>query len=141
MIIKLQDFEAELEADRKTGKDCFQEYFDKELLPIIEGKDKLFAAELKSEVVGFISAYFESLGDPISSFGKVIYILDLIVDSKVRSKGIARLLVEKVKKFAKAQKIEVIKVNTLSKNYGMQSFLSKSGFREYEVTYLLDQTP
>ncbi len=135
LVVELQDAEASFEVDRYPGAEVAEKYFSQILTPII-AKGKILVAVNDEQVVAFTSFEIETDDDVISKIKEVLCTTDVVVSKDFRRQGIAAMLLEAVKQYAKERNIRYVKVNTLARNTAMQNALDKNGFRPYEFTYI-----
>ncbi len=99
---------------------------------IITNDDSDFIIAKDGEkIVGF-ALVEETKTPPYDCFvpHKYTFIMDVVVDKAYRRKGIAKELIEEVKKWAKQRASDYIELNVLSKNEGAIALYEKMQFEE-----------
>ncbi|MBU3940525.1 MAG: GNAT family N-acetyltransferase [Nanoarchaeota archaeon] len=94
---------------------------------------KIFVAELKGVVVGFVIFKEEYYNDK-----KMVKIEELIVNGKLQGKGIGKELMQFVENYCKENKISLIWLIT-GKEVGAFKFYKKIGYKHSEKTAYLEK--
>jgi len=92
----------------------------------------LIVAELNGDVVAFLS--IRQVSQPSYPMFKPqthALIDDLVVNADCRGQGIAHMLLEETKRWARNRGLVSIQTNVWSSNDGAKTFYSKQGFRPY----------
>ena len=83
----------------------------------------VFVAEQDGRVVGYVFCDIIKEGN-----GLTLYIDDLCVDPKVRSRGIGRMLIDRAKEYAKEKNCGFLMLNVWEFNENAVAFYEKYGF-------------
>lgn len=112
----------------------------KDLEEILENPNKnLFVATIDSEIVGFVECYISSTPNvPVFKKRKWVQLSLIIVKDEYRLLNIGTLLFEKVKEWAKENKIYEIELIAYSFNSKAISFYENKGFKEISKKMYLE---
>lgn len=136
-IIKLQDFERVLEADRVEGERVVERYFQELQKAYHHNSGRMFVAEVEEEVVGFINVQFEHESQIyISTLVDYAYISDIVVLQAYRGRGLGTMLLQQAEAFARQQGATVLKIGVLARNQQAADVYQHAGFRPYEIVLL-----
>lgn len=134
MVKELQEFERLIEADRLDEDEVLEMYTERILDTVLKEGGKIWIAEAKDEVVGFVFVEVvrneEELLTSLKEYG---YVSDLFVTETFRNKGLATALLKKVEGWAREKGLKMMKVESLASNMAAVGLYRKVGFREYEV--------
>lgn len=107
------------------------------LAKVIEKNDHFicFVEEIDQEVVGFIIAQLQKTVPYNCFIPKVLgYIIDIVVDEKMRSKGIGRSLMKEVQKWGVEQQADYLELSVLSKNQRAMALYLEEGFETFNIS-------
>ncbi len=106
---------------------------------IDSNKGDIIVAEIDNAIVGFVHVE-EDATPPYPSIlsHKFVCIVDFIVNKQYRKNGIGQLLLEKVKDWAKARKLEYIELMVLENNDIGKAFYDREHFATVARTMRLD---
>ncbi len=106
---------------------------------IDSNKGDIIVAETENMIVGLVHVE-EDATPPYPSVlsHKFVCIVDFIVNKQYRKNGIGQLLLEKVKDWAKARKLEYIELMVLENNVIGKSFYEREHFVTVSRTMRLD---
>jgi len=93
--------------------------------------DLSLVAEAGGKPIGFIWSALAYVGIPIAEVG-VIYML--IVDSGYQKRGIAKKLAEALSKRCQEKKVNTVRAVIDQRNWELQNYFQKLGFRRSELT-------
>lgn len=105
-----------------------QKYNDKELDKLIKAEDRLTFVALDGENI-IASAYciLKSRGGSVVKSARILYVDDLCVKKQYRSKGVGRLLFERIKETAREAGISTIELNVWEFEGSAVGFYEKMG--------------
>jgi GNAT superfamily N-acetyltransferase len=98
--------------------------------PAFEG----ILAELNGKAVGYLLYTFTYDTDRTM---RVLYILDLLVDEKIRGQGIGRKLMEQVQKIAKTKNIDELMWAVYKHNKQAENFYNHLGAKRLEDVFFM----
>lgn len=93
----------------------------------------IFVAEENNKLLGFIIVQeMKTREYKCIVPHKYSYIVDIVVDTNSRSKGIGKLLLEEVKTWSKNKNLDYVELSVLSNNYKAIKLYENFGFKEYQ---------
>lgn len=112
----------------EKGSRIFDGMFDSE-------DQRMIVAEDDGEVIGFIHVkMFMAKDIPCLKPQKNLYICDLVVNGKCRSKGVGTMLMDAAKEYGKENGAEFVRTQVFPMNEGGLRFYARNGFSEKMVT-------
>jgi GNAT superfamily N-acetyltransferase len=120
------DFERMAELAEQLGYPCTPEKIERRLAVMKDGKQyAVYVAELaEGEIAGWIGTYvFRSV--ELDSFAEVN---GLVVDKKVRSRGVGRLLLEAAERWSLSCGCDAVAVHSNVKRHHAHRFYEKNGY-------------
>lgn len=131
-ISELKKWETQFDKDYRVSEESVIELYDSIVDPIEDGKAHIFVAEINDEVVGFISCSYENKDDElICKKVPCLYISDLVIKERFRSRGIGKLLMKRAEKLAKRENMKYLKLDVYSKNIKAIKFYGDLGFNDH----------
>ena len=116
-ILELQNVEHALEPDRVEGTSIITRNLEDLLAIVRQNRGQIFVAEVREEVVGFISVRLEHEENVyLSTLTDYAYISDLVVLPSHRGQGYGAALLQKAEEFARQQGMTTLKIEVLAKN-------------------------
>lgn len=102
-------------------------------------ENKLYAAWIDGEIVGYIFFYFWTSGGPAARTRKMISIDDIGVDQSRRNQGIGQKMMEDLKEFAREEGCAAVNLYVDAPNENAIAFYQKCGFhiRNHGMTMTL----
>lgn len=95
----------------------------------------LFLAEIEDNGVGVVLAELKTnIDDPIFRRRKYIYIDEIAVAASYRGRGIGRLLMEKIHRWAQEQGVAEIELKVWERNGRAINFYEKLGYQKWRRT-------
>ncbi len=111
--------------------DCAEKVFRMHLSHALKSKNyMLLVAADGSKIVGYAEAWIKKRWRGFS-FRKEVYVEDLAVSEKYRSRGIGSKLIREIEKRAKTLKIRFINLDADVNNSKALKFYKKQGFEKY----------
>jgi ribosomal protein S18 acetylase RimI-like enzyme len=103
----------------------------------------LLIAEANDGIVGVLTGYVDSGGDPLvaAEFDRSAYISDLFVHPQWRRKGVATSLMREFEKIMRRTGLEWATVCVKSKNVEARSAYQVCDYEEYEIVYAKKLSP
>lgn len=101
------------------------------IVATIEDTDStIFVAKENTKVLGFILVKEQST-PPYNCFiqRRLAYILDLVVDSKHRGRGVGKFLMDKAENWALDRKLDYLELSVLDENLSAKSLYEQLGFK------------
>jgi ribosomal protein S18 acetylase RimI-like enzyme len=93
---------------------------------------RLFVAVIGSELVGVVLVEIRTnIDDPIFTPRKYVFVDELAVAESHRSRGIGRLLMERVRRLAKSQNINAIELQVWERNIPAMGFYKNIGYKTW----------
>ena len=123
--------------------DIFKEKSIEELIEssincINDQERNMLVAEEKSEIIGIVIYKFRDIKNNFNRIDtKTLSVDELVVEEKQRSKGVGKLLLDKIKTIAKQEKCDNIELNCWSFNIGAMNFYKDYGMKEQRVFFEL----
>ena len=98
----------------------------------------MIVAEDEDKIKGLAIYKFIEVNDHLYKLDKkILSVSELVVEEKQRSKGIGKLLLDKIKTIAKQEKCDNIELNCWSFNIGAMNFYKDYGMKEQRVFFEL----
>lgn len=105
---------------------------------IKEQERKILVVEDKEQIIGVAMYKFNNVTDHPYKFNKkILSIEQIVVEEKQRSKGIGKLLLDKIKDIAKEEKCDSIELNCWSFNKRAMEFYKEYGMEEQRCFFEL----
>ena len=99
-----------------------------ELKGALENNENILVAEENNNIVGVVIFKIKIVGEHINLIDrKVIWINELVVDEKLRGKGIGTKLFNETKKYAKNNKCDAVELNCWEFNEKAPRFYERCG--------------
>lgn len=99
-----------------------------ELKGSLENNENILVAEENNNIVGVVIFKIKIVGEHINLIDrKVIWINELVVDEKLRGKGIGTKLFNETKKYAKNNKCDAVELNCWEFNEKAPRFYERCG--------------
>lgn len=114
-----------------------RKYTDEELKEIFldSANRPVFVADLEGQILGYAFCVLEEIEASHSRYAvKGLYIDDLCVDARARSRGVGSALYEHVLNYAKKQNCDRITLNVWELNEGARRFYEKQGLVPLKTT-------
>lgn len=137
LMEELQDHLIEIDTLKKLRRlpEYGEEYAKQALSNVEKNRGKIFLAEQDGVVIGCVIGTMEEQNCLPSEFVPTIQgrIVELIVSSSVRSKGIGAELMKKAEEYLKGEGCELLRVAAMSANERARAFYEKQGYEDRMV--------
>jgi ribosomal protein S18 acetylase RimI-like enzyme len=147
LLLELQQYIESIDIlgyNRVVDKDLYKEEILKKTLKEVEENDgKIYLYQEENQIVGLIIGIINNEATEENDFKvpKRGRITELIVSSKVRSKGLGKKLMTAIEEYLKSKGCEDILIEVFGYNDNAFNFYKKNGYhtRMYEVIKKLDK--
>ncbi len=132
-FVELQDFLHRLEPNVLEGK-AAKKYFDFMWARCAETSGKVFVAEVKHQVVGFVCVWGKVPSEELDEEpGEYAFISDLVVLPAYRRQRVGQALLEHAEAYARSLGATKIQLEVLANNTGALKLYTNDGFRAYHL--------
>ena len=133
-IVEMQDFERSIEPLLPAGVDMADPYVELLLNRCSGASGRVFIAEAKQTVVGFVGVIARvEPDDPDEEATPYTYISDLVVLPAYRRRGIGTALLRRAEAYARERGMTLLRINVLAKNQVAGQLYRTLGFSDYRV--------
>lgn len=127
---QMMDFHFKYDTYFELNDNAINKYHDY-LSGNLKDKNKIvYVATENNKIVGYTSAFIEEY-PPIYLFEKYVMVNEICIDQNCRRKGIGKLLLNEIYKFAEKNNIQRIECQVAVKNHVSQNFWQKNNFIPY----------
>lgn len=139
LLVELQEYISDIDREKYNilTSDFRQKYFEKTMEEVKKNEGKIFLAQEGKEIVGLIIGVINNEEENTYDFKapKRGRVLELVISSKYRSKGIGNQLLEEMERYFKKIGCEGILIGVFAYNEVAQNFYYKNGYftRNIEV--------
>jgi ribosomal protein S18 acetylase RimI-like enzyme len=132
-FVALQEHERTLDPDLLSGKTVVTAYLNQLFSSCALSDGRIFVAEARNAMVGFVAVLAHKLPDAIDTAAKpYAYISDLVVLPEARGEGLGRALLERAESYARKRGAVRIRLHVLAKNAKAAELYEAFGYRDYE---------
>lgn len=130
-FVELQDYEGRIDPYLADGQAVLKRYLEYMFNRCAETSGKVFVADVKDKVAGFVSVWARVQAKAIEEKEyDYAYISDLVVLPSHRGLGLGRALLERAEEYARGQGAQVLRIGVLAKNEGARALYQNYGFEE-----------
>ena len=134
-IVELQDFERRIDPKLRAGASMADEYFDWLIERCAQTAGKIFVAERRGAVAGFVSVFARIESDPVEEVPyEYAHINDVVVLPDYRGEGLGHSLLRKAEDYAREQGVTLVKIAVLAQNRNALALYEDTGFGAQELT-------
>ncbi len=129
---ELQEHERRIESDRRPGARMARPYVKWLVGEALRCRGRIFVADVGGRVAGFVAVWPLIDREPrLVVQRRSAYISDLVVLAAHRRRGIARALMERAERFARARGVRQVLLGVLERNRGARGLYRALGYGAY----------
>jgi len=134
LMEELQDHLIEIDTLKKLRRlpEFGEEYAEQTIRTVTANKGKILIAEQNGDVIGCVIGIIEKQESLPSEFVPTVQgrIVELVVSSHVRGKGIGAGLMNAIETYLKDAGCELLRVGAMAVNTGARNFYEKHGYED-----------
>jgi ribosomal protein S18 acetylase RimI-like enzyme len=131
-LMELQSAESKIESIRISNRNIAEMYFNEVQHKINNNSGKIFVSKRDNEIAGVLIVDIEE-NEIYEKQGKHILIVDIVVKSNFRNRGIGKELMKKAETFALENNVSEIRLYTLMKNKAALNLYRNCGYQDFGI--------